>query len=102
MAAGLHAVAGKIQGSRGVPCFSKSVLEPWKVVKWLGKQVDLMHFSISNSLALQVRIIGYLIKIFDSLISVKDLPRVMGLINWMATPATGHLPFLGGGILCCS
>ena len=22
-------------------------------------------------------------------------------VVWMATPATGHLPFFGGGVLCC-
>ena len=78
----------------------KSVLEPGKVVKWLGKEVDLMHFSISNLLGLQVWIIAYLIKIFDSLISVKDLQRVMGLINWMATPARAP-PLFGRAVLCC-
>ena len=79
----------------------KSVLEPGKVVKWLGKEVELVSFSIANLLGLQVRIIAYLIKIFDSRVSVKDLQRVMGLINWMATRATGHLPFLGGGGILC-
>ena len=74
----------------------ESVLEPGKVVKWPGKEFDLMRFSISNLLGLQVRIVAYLIKIFDSLISIKDLQQAMGLVNWMATPATGHLPFLGG------
>ena len=67
------------------------------MVKWLGKEVDLMNFSISILLGLQVRIIAYLIQIFDSRITVKDLQRVMGLINWMATLAMGHLPLGGGG-----
>ena len=86
----------KFMEAEGYLVSPKSVLEPGKVVKWLGKEVDLMHFSIWNLLGLQVRIIAYLIKIFDSLKSVKDLERVMGLINWMATPATGHLPLFGG------
>ena len=87
--------------AKGYLVSPKSVLKPGKVVKWLGKEVDLMGFTVSNLLGLQVRIIAYLIKIFDSVLSIKDLQRVMGLINWKATPATRHLPFLGGGILCC-
>ena len=55
-----------------------------------------VHFGISNLLGLQAGIIVYLIKIFDNLNCVKDLQRVMGLINWMAKPATGHLPCFGG------
>ena len=42
--------------------------------KWVGKEVDLVNFSIAN--LLQVRIIAYLIKIFDSQVSFKDLHRV--------------------------
>ena len=86
----------KFMQAKGYLVSPKSVLEPGRVVKWLGKEVDLVNFSIANLLGLQVRIVAYLVKIFDSHISVKDLQRVMGLINWMATPATGHLPFLGG------
>ena len=89
----------KFMQAEGYLISSKSVLEPGKVVKWLGKEVDLVSFSIANLLGLQVKIIAYLIKIFDSRVSVKDLQRVMGLINWMASPAIGHLPFLGGYIV---
>ena len=92
----------KFMEAEGYLVSPKSVLEPRKVVTWLEKEVDLMGFGISNLLGLQVRIIVYLTKIFDSLLSVKDLQRVMGLINWMATPATGHLPFLGGCIVLWS
>ena len=59
----------------------KSVLEPGKVVKWLGKEVDLVNFTIANLLGLLVRIVAYLVKIFDNHVSVKDLQRIMGLIN---------------------
>ena len=86
----------KFMQAEGYLVSPKSVLEPGKVVKWLGKEVDLMNFTITNLLGLQVRIVAYMVKNVDSHVSVKDLQRVMGLINWMATPATGHLPFLGG------
>ena len=52
----------KFMEAEGYLVSPKSVLEPAKVVKWLGKEVDLMHFSISNLLGLQVRIIAYLIR----------------------------------------
>ena len=74
----------KFMQAEGYLVSPKSVLEPGKVVKRLGKVGDLVNFSI----ALQVRIVTYLVKIFDSHASVKDLQRVMGLINRMATPAT--------------
>ena len=79
----------------------KSFLEPGKVVKWPGKEVDLMNFKIFNLRGLQVRILAYLIKTFDGLVTVKDLQRVLGLINWMATAAMGHLRFLGRCLLRC-
>ena len=91
----------KFMEAEGYLVSPKSVLKPSKVVKWPGKEVDLVAFTISNLLALTVRIIAYLIKVFDGVLSIKDLQCIMGLINWMATPATGHLPFFGGGILCC-
>ena len=71
----------KFMEAEGYLVSPKSVLEPGKVVKWLGKEVDLMNFSISNLLGLQVRIIAYLIKVLDGLVTVEDLQWVMGLIN---------------------
>ena len=56
----------KFMEAEGYLVSPKSVLEPSKVVKWLGKEVDVVGFNFSNLLGLQVRIIAYLIKIFDS------------------------------------
>ena len=33
-------------------------------------------------------------------VSKKDLMRIVGLIGWLGTPATGHVPFFGGRLLC--
>ena len=45
---------------------------------------------------MMVRVVSYLIKTFDTVIPVKDLQHVLGLIYWLGTPTIGHLPFLRG------
>ena len=56
----------KFMEAEGYLVSPKSVLEPGRMVKWLGKEVDLMNCSIANLLGLQVGIIVYLLKIFGS------------------------------------
>ena len=55
----------KFMQAEGYLVSPKSVLEPGRVVKWLGKAVDLVNFTIDNLLGLQVRIVAYLVKFFD-------------------------------------
>ena len=87
----------KFMQAEGYLVLPKSVLEPGKVVKWPGKEVDLVNFTIANLLGLQVKIVAYLVKIFGSHVSVTDLQRVMGLIN---CTCYGTPPLFWGGVYC--
>ena len=42
----------KFMQAEGYLVSPKSVLEPGRVVKWLGKEVDLVNFSVANLLGL--------------------------------------------------
>ena len=81
---------------KGYQVSEKSVLEPATWVKWLGKEGDLEYLSISNTQAIVTRLIACLIVTWGRCVSKKDLMRIVGLIGWLGTPATTHLPFLGG------
>ena len=74
----------------------KSVLEPVKVTKWLGKLVDLHELSIDNSQVLQTRLFAALLQLYGKVVHVKLAQRVLGLIGWCSAPGRGHLPFLAG------
>ena len=85
---------------KGYQVSDKSVLEPATWVKWLGKEVDLDCLSVSNTQAIVTRLIACLIVTWGRYFSKKDIMRIVGLIGWLGTPATGHLPFLGGVLFC--
>ena len=82
--------------SKGYHVSDKSVLDPVSCVGWLGKDVDLEFLSISNTQAVLTGLMATMVLFWDKFLPVKDLLRALGLIGWMATPARGHLPFLGG------
>ena len=94
----MRLVSAAMRG-KGYQVSDKSVLEPATWVKWLGKEVDLEGLSVSNTQAIVTRLIACLIVMWGRYVSKKDIMRIVGLIGWLGTPATGHLPFLGGGLL---
>ena len=81
---------------KGYQVSEKSVLEPATWVKWFGKKLDLESVSISNTQAIVTRLIACLVVTWGRYVSTKDLMRIVGLIGWLGTLATGHLPFVGG------
>ena len=91
----MQLVSAAMRG-KGYQVSEKSVLEPATWVKWLGKEVDLEGLSVSNTQAIVTRLIACLIVTWGKYVSKKDIMRIVGLIGWLGTPATGHLPFLGG------
>ena len=95
----MRLVSAAMRG-KGYQVLEKSVLEPATWVKWLGKEVDLEGLSVANTQAIVTRLIACLIITWGRYVSKKDVMRIVGLIGWLGTPATGHLPFLGGGLLC--
>ena len=94
----MQLVSAVLRG-KGYQVSEKSVLEPATWVKWLGKEVDLDCLSISNTQAIVTRLIACLIVTWGRYVSKKDIMRIVGLVGWLGTPATGHLPFLGGSIV---
>ena len=62
--------------------------------------MDLSALSIANATTVVAKLVACLVITWGSYVSHKTLMRIMGLIVWLGTPATGHLPFLGGRILC--
>ena len=80
---------------KGYQVSEKCVLEPATWVKWLGKVVDLEGLSIANTQAIVTKLIACLIVTRGRYVSKKDIMRIVGLIGWLGTRATGHLPFLG-------
>ena len=95
----MQLVSPAMQGT-GYQVSEKSVLESANWVKWLGKEVHLDYLSVSNTQAIVIGLIACLIVTWGRYVSKKDIMRIVGLIGWLGTPATGHLPFLGGGLLC--
>ena len=83
--------------AKGYRVCDKSVLEPTTWVKWLGTKVDLEALTISNNVSIVTRLFACFVILWGRYVSAKDLMQVVGLIGWLGTPATGNLPFLGGG-----
>ena len=86
--------------SKGYKVSDKSVLEPTDFVKWLGKEVDLLALSIANAALVIAKLVACLVITWGSYVPHKTLMRIVGLIGWLGTLATCHLPFLGGA--CCA
>ena len=87
--AAMHAKGYRVSG--------KSVLEPTTWVKWLGKEVVFEAVTISNNTSIVTWLFACFVVFWGRHVFAKDLMRVVGLFGWLGTPATGHLPFLGGG-----
>ena len=74
----------------------KSMVEPASRAKWLGKVVDVQGLVIENDVMLVAKIISAVISLYDAVVPVQQVQRILGLINWLAAPGKGHLPFLAG------
>ena len=72
----------------------KSMVEPASRAKWLGKVVDVQGWVIENDVMLVAKIISAVISLCDTVVPVQQVQRILGLINWLAAPRKGHLPFL--------
>ena len=91
----MRPVSAAMRG-KGYQISDTSVLEPATWVKWLGKEVDLESLCISNNKSIVTRLFACLIVTWGRFVSAKDVMRIVGLIGWLGTRATGYLPFLGG------
>ena len=63
--------------AQGYIVSNSTVLKPTQVVRWLGKEVYLGGLLIPNLPPIVLRVVSYLVKIFDAVIPVKTTKRCL-------------------------
>ena len=76
----------------GIVISAKSMLEPGSRAKWFGKVVDVQQLTIQNDMLLLAKVLAALINGWELTVHT----AILRLLNWVATPKKGHLPFLAG------